>query len=419
MKKTIIVISIFFLIAVSGMFGQSYRTFASEIRWITENARWKIGPFRIYPRIQFRNIGYDDNVYYQIEERGPISDYTATFSPEIRTYLLFRNYLILSFSENPEYVYYVKQSRERRWNNSLSPSFKLLLLSRFVLGGGYSYSNRRRRATSEFDVRANVHREVYNGNLFYETARGTSFGFTVSSGRISFEDITMPGEEIYLSRMLNRKEQNANFEFYYRIFSETFFFLRGGYTEYNFEDVDYQWRNSYSYQSYAGVRFPLLGNVRGTISLGYKKLIPRSEERQGFSGLVGNTSVEYRVWRFGFRGQYIRDCPFSYWTNSVYYISDNYVGGISFYLTRFLRIDYSYNYGEGRYPEPMMTLMPDGSYEETKRKDVYRTHIVGFVFRVVRNTGIGINVSWWSRDSNYYWANRDRMFIGGYLTYDF
>jgi len=63
--------------------------------------------------------------------------------------------------------------------------------------------------------------------------------------------------------------------------------------------------------------------------------------------------------------------------------------------------------------------MPDGSYEEIKRKDTYRTHTVGFVFRVIRNTGIGINVSWWSRDSNIYWENRDRMFVGGYLTYDF
>jgi len=37
----------------------------------------------------------------------------------------------------------------------------------------------------------------------------------------------------------------------------------------------------------------------------------------------------------------------------------------------------------------------------------------------MKNTGIGINVSWWSRDSNVAWANRDRMFVGGYLTYDF
>ena len=86
-----------------------------------------VGPFRIYPTIQFRNIGYDDNIYYQREDDNTISDYTATVSPEMNVYLLFRNWLILSLSENPEYVYYMKEKRERAFNNSFSPGLKLLL----------------------------------------------------------------------------------------------------------------------------------------------------------------------------------------------------------------------------------------------------------------------------------------------------
>lgn len=407
-----------FLISISS-YGQSYQSFKFELDQILKRAKLRLGPFRILPTINFKNIGYDDNVYYQREEDNPASDFTGTVSPEVKVYFLFRNYLILSFTENPEYVYYFEQKRERRWNNTLSPAFKFLFRNRFVISGNYSYSNRRRRPSSEFDVRANEKTRSYNGRFFYETARRTSFGFSGLIRKISYEDITLPGEEIYLSRALNRKEKSGNFEFYYRVFSESFFFIGGGYTEYKFEHVQSSWRDSSSYQVYSGIRFPLLGRMRGTLSLGYKKLIPRIEGKKGFSGFVGNTGLNFRLWRFGFRLNYNRDCHFSYWTNSIFFIEDRYRGGVSFYIIKFLRVDYNLIYGESNYPEPVMLRMPDGRYEEIKRRDIHRTHIVGFVFRIIRNTGIGLMVNFWERTSNIPGVGRERMFVGGYVTYEF
>jgi hypothetical protein len=400
-------------------YGQGYRTFRWELEQITKQTKWKIGPFRLYPTIRLRDIGYDDNVYYQREEDNPVSDYTATISPQIKVNLLFRNFLILSLTENPDYVYYFKQKRERAWNNTLSPEVKFLFLNRLVLSGRYSYANRRWRATSEFDVKANELRESYRGSLFYETARRTSFGISASLEKISYEDITLSGEEIYLSRLLNREERSGNLEFYYRIFSESFFFLSGGYTEYEFEHLESRWRDSYSYQAYSGIRFPLLGRVRGTFSLGYKKLLPRGEEKEGFSGLVGKTSLNFRFKRFSLRLQYNRDCYFSYWSNSLYFIEDRYGGGISFYLTKFLRLDYNFSYGKAKYPELISLQMPDGQMEDINREDTYRMQTVGFVVRIIRNTGIGLMFNFWERESNYFWADRNRRFIGGYVTYEF
>ncbi len=401
-------------------YGQAYQPFRWELEQIAKQTRWRIGPFRFFPTVSFRNIGYDGNVYYEREEDNPISDYTVTFAPHVKVYILFRNFFILSLTESPEYVYYFEQKRERTWNNTISPEFKFLFLNRLVISGRYSYRNRRWRATSEFDVRANELRESYRGSLFYETARRTSFGISASSAKISFEDISLPGEKIYLSRRLNREERSGNLEFYYRIFSESFFFLSGGYTEYKFEHIQSRWRDSYSYQAYSGIRFPLLGRMSGTLSLGYKKLLPRRrEEKISFSGLVGSTSLDLRLGRFSFRFQYNRDFHFSYWRNSIYFIEDRYGAGISFYLTKFLRLDYNFSYGEANYPELILLRMPDGRYEEIKRKDIYRIHTAGFVFRIIRNTGIGLIVNFWERESNYYWVGRDRSFIEGYVTYAF
>lgn len=412
----------FFLMAFffsMSSYGQDYQSFRNELDYIFENTKIIIGPFRIFPTFNFSNIGYDDNVYYQREEDNPVTDYTATFSPQIRMYLLFRNKLIISLTENPEYVYYYKQKRERRWNNTLSPEFKLLLLNRFVISGNYSYRNRKWRASSEFDVKANEIRESYRGSLFYETPRRTSFGITALLDKYSYEDVTLPGEEIYLSRNLNREERSGNLEFYYRVFSGSFFFMSGGYTEYKFEHIQFHWRDSYSYQVFSGIRFPLFGRMRGALSLGYRKLSPKQKEKKGFSGLVGDTSLAFRIMRFGFRFQYIRDFRFSYWTNSLFFVENRFGSGISFYLTRFLRLDYNFFYGETNYPEMVLFQTPDGRVEAIMRKDIYRGHIAGFIFRIFKKTGIGVMVNYWERESNYYWANRNRLFAGGYITYEF
>jgi len=417
-EKFILFFAMVLLLFISGM-GQSYRTFREELEQITERTRWHVGPFRIFPRLELKDIGYDDNVYYQREEEEPVSDFTTTISPEVKVNLLYRNFLILSLTENPEYIFYLEQKRESRWNNTFSPEFRLLFLSRFVISGNYSYLNRRYRASSEFDVRANELRKSLEGRLFYETARRTSFGVSASTVRVSYEDITLPGEEIYLSRLLNREENSGYFEFYYRIYSEAFIFMKLGYTEYNFEHPDSRWRNSDSYQIYSGIRFPLLGKVRGTFSLGYKNHEPRSEEKKSFSGLIGDTSLDFRVGRFGFRLKYQRDNHFSYWTESIFFIEDRYGSGISFYLFKFLRLDFDYTYAKSSYPEITTVDYPDGSVEEIKRRDDYKIYAIGFVVRLIENVGLGLKVNFWERDSNFYLADRDRIFIGGYLTYDF
>jgi len=84
---------------------------------------------------------------------------------------------------------------------------------------------------------------------------------------------------------------------------------------------------------------------------------------------------------------------------------------LSFYLTRIIRLDYNFSYAESEYPE--------GPLEEIARKDTYRTHSAGLVFRIKRNIGLGLTVTYWERDSNVEAFGRSRGFIGGYLTYDF
>ena len=118
------------------------------------------------------------------------------------------------------------------------------------------------------------------------------------------------------------------------------------------------------------------------------------------------------------RATYRRDTPFSVWTDSIYYIQDSIGTGVSYYLTTFVRLDYNFIFGKGQYPETINKTLPDESYQELNREDNYRTHSFGILFRLFKNTGIGLNINHWERESNIE-DPRSSLFLGGYLTFDF
>ncbi len=422
MKKSKLSIFVFMFLSFmtsSYICAQSYRAFRADVSQILERARWQIGPFRVHPGIELRDIGYDDNVYLEPEDREPVSDYTGTFSGYLNVYMLYKNWLIFSLSENPEYVYFISEKNQRAFNNSLSPGLRVLLFQRFVLSGNYSFRRAKRRASSEFEIPATEEFEAYHGSFFYESPRLTSVGISWSSEKINYEDIIPPGWDIELSKALNRTTKTIHFEIYYMVFSQSFLFFSLGYSGFEFENVESRWRDSYSYDALTGIRFPLLGRARGTISLGYRRLVPRQKSLQRFTGMIGNTSFDFRTGRFAFRLRYNRDFQFSFARGNAYFVENNFGVGLSFYLSHFLRLDYDFNLGINNYPELFSLIRPDGRLVEIKRRDTFEIHASGLVFRVFRNIGIGMVLNFWQRESNYLLEPRERWFLGGRIGYEF
>ena len=419
MKRIAVFLLSFILVSSGLVYGQGHQPFESLWQSVLNQSVWRVGPFYLVPRIKLNNIGYDANVYREREEDDPVTDYTATFSPEVTAYLLAGHSLILSFRENPEYVYYMNTERERRWNHVFSPEVKWQLFNRFVLGGKYNYSNRRHRFSTEVDYRVNVQIKQYEGSLFYETARRTSLGVRYSHENLTYQDVDVPGAEFPWFQRLSRNEEGISGEFYYQVLSDSYFFIKGGYTSYRFLDEDAAWRDSDSRQVYAGLQFPMLGRMRGTLSLGYKSFKPLDEELADFSGLVGNADMEYRMRRLRFRAGYTRDNRFSYWSESLFYIENQIKAGVSFYVSSSLRLDYDYRHGNNDYLEDSWWRGPEGDVILIQRNDVYDTHKAGVAVRILRDIGIALNINYWERKTNVYYGDRNWWFVGGSLVYDF
>jgi len=400
------------------IFGQDHRAFQDELAGIQERARWRLGPLLIFPALQIQDVGYDDNVYMESPQEGPVSDYRATLSPQIKFNVVLGGSLLLSFLENPEYLYYSREKSRRAFGNSITPGFRVLLLRRFVLSGNYDYQKHFRSLSREVDLLTENISQGYHGEIFFETPRMTSLGISADIRKNAHENLNLQGSSNGLAKELNREERSAHAELYYSLSPVRVFFLKAGYTEYRFKSAVASWRDSYSWQASAGIRFSPAGRIQGLLSLGYKELHPRKSVKRSFSGIFGNTELNMRLGRITLRVQYSRDPVFSYWSDIFFFVDHRYGGGLSFYLSQFLRLDYSFNQSRMNYPNPVPYRDSSG-VRDIRRNDRGNLHSVGLMFRLFRTIGLGISANYLDRSSSYPGLGHKRLFIGGSLSYEF
>ncbi|MDD8026461.1 MAG: outer membrane beta-barrel protein [Acidobacteriota bacterium] len=410
MKKPILAAAAFILLAAAFLSAQTYVSFRDEWEAVVHNAPWTLGPFRLFPSLSLRNVGYDDNIYFGVK-REP--DYTGTFSPELKVYLPIGGTILLSASENPEYTYYVRESARRSFDNSFSAGLKALLLSRFVLSGQYQDGSHRRQLSPEVGILVTDRSRGWDAGLSFETANQTVFGLTLYSHDLTFESYQADPGGLTLSEALNRTESGGRFEIDYRAFYKGYVFLGAETSEYEFDSTSMAWRNAVGRRYFAGARFPVGESIEGTVSLGYKEFRPRAEGQADFSGFVGSADLSARLGRIGLRARFGRDNVFSTYTDVLFFIDTTMGAGASFYLTDFIRLDYDFDVGVSDYSAAETGGAVDG------RTDRHTTHAAGFVVRIFRTTGLGLtwNKAFWT--STVPGWDRQRSFIGAYLTYRF
>jgi len=398
--------------AVATASGQSYEAFQSEWTRVTQNAAFHLGPFQAFLSFDLRRVGYGDNVYF--EER-PIKDFTATLVPSLTFYLPLRRRAIFYFRESPEYTFYLRESGMREFTNGYGAGGKVLLFNRFVLSGDFERQSRIQAISVELGRPTRETRVATSAGLFYETARRTSLGLTGSIQKSSYADVSSDSGEIPLSSVLDRTERTAAVELYYRIRSEAFWFVKAGLTDYRFV-LSAESRDATSAQVLTGIRFPILGRISGTVSLGYKKFDPKAPGRASYAGLIADSLIEARTGRFSVRAGFRRDLGFSYFENAFFYIEDGFSAGGSFYPAGFVRLDYSYNQSRLGYPGIEAAAAFAGGPVTGPRTDRLWTHSAALVFRVLRTAGLGIQAAMDRWTSSVPGWDRDRIYAGVYLT---
>jgi len=410
---------LFVLLAGVRLSGQSYRNFREECDGIRERTKLRLGPLRLVPQFRLSDVGYDSNVHFREEGSEVVPDFTATFSPEVKGYGLVGNSVILSAMANPEYLFYANEEALRAFTSSFASGLRLLVLRSFSLSADFHVLSHVRRATSELDQRIKDTVKGGTAGFFFETPRGTAAGLTGSIEDFRYKDVSSAAPDDIYARALDRRETAAALELYYRVFSQSFFFTTAKWTRYEFVFPESAWRDASSFEVSGGIRFPLLGRARGTLSLGWKSFQPESPERKPFSGFVAATDVAFRFGKLGVTLGYVRDNAFSYNESAYYYIDGRVRAGLSFYFAPFLRIDGTVQFGTMDYPEPQEVWYGGEIFVIDRREDVQRTFSVGPVVRVASTLGLGLTYNFYRRTSNAPGFNVRRNFVGAFLTYEF
>jgi len=201
-------------------------------------------------------------------------------------------------------------------------------------------------------------------------------------------------------------------------FSRSLAFARAGYSEYDFRHPESSWRNSRAKFVTAGLRFPLLGRARGALSFGYKRFTPRTAGLKGYEGLIAKSDVDLLTGRFRWHARLSRDNRFSIWENALFYVDDEAAAGVSYYLTRSIRLDYEFSAARLDYPEPFEVSTPGGIAFFDRRDDVNQ-HSLGFSVRLMRTIGLSISYNIFDWASTIPGFDIKRSFLGLNLTYDF
>ncbi len=399
-------------------FGQEHRTFEEEMALAKAETGFRFGPLRFQPRFQVRDLGYDDNVYYT-REGAPIADYTASISLDLPGYMVVGRSLILSVTEAPEFRFYAEQKGLRTFTNNFSAGAKLRLLNRFVFSGKYRYTDHFRRAYNEFSRQIRDIDEGFEGGVFLETFRGSSVGFVGSVDDFRYREVGSVGDAFDWTRMLERRETTGAVELNLPVFSRSLAFARAGYSEYDFRHPESSWRNSRAAYISGGLRFPLLGRARGALSLGYKRFTPRTAGLKGYEGLIAKSDVDLLTGRFRWHARLSRDNRFSVSESALFYIDDEAAAGVSYYLTRSIRLDYEFSAVRLDYPEPFSVTMPGGGLLLLDRQDNMNQHTLGFSIRLMRTIGISLSYNIFDWTSTIPGFEIKRSFLGLGLTYDF
>jgi len=397
-------------------FGQGNTWAGESLRQMVEAARLRLGILRVNAAFELNNAGYDSDIYYGYLAE-PIHDYTFSAGTPVQLLLPVSKKIVLDVFDNPQYVFYLDTKNERAWNNTFRGQVHFALDRIYIRAGG-GLSNIRQRLSPELNVNVREKKDSLNGTLLWQASRAISFALLYGGSQFDYGDAEFGGTR--LAETLNRKEDYFDFVTYFQPNSSVRFFLDGQYGTYVFTEEPSSLRDTRSFGAFCGLEFiPRTGETRrvagmqGSISLGYKRfdmIDPQFVDGSGFVGAV-NVSLGLLARTTG-RAFFSRDFQFSVYSNTTYYTSTAYGGGITWLLSRRTSIAYDISFDRSSYPDNTMGggLPQDINYR-------YTTHIFSLNLRLARNLGIMVFGTIGRRIMNETGLASNRNFFGFNLIY--
>ncbi|MCC7043663.1 MAG: outer membrane beta-barrel protein [Acidobacteria bacterium] len=278
------------------------------------DARLKLGPLSLDPRLTIRNVGVDTNVFNDAE--APVRDFTATVGPEVDSWIRVGR---LDWAGTSTVVWnYFRESTNQR-SFDLGQSGRLgLALGRVMPFARGAIERSRQRPNLEIDAR--VRRETTDLAGGLELLIGARSRLALEHGQreLRFDDATLAGES--LARALDRRETTSAVRAQLVLTPLTTMVIAAEARRDRFRySID---RSSDSAKVTGGLVLRPLALVSGRALVGARRFEPKSPLVPAFTGMVADVELAYQVRDLTrFVGLVQRDVDYSFEPSQAYYVS--------------------------------------------------------------------------------------------------
>ena len=283
-----------------------------------ERPSLELGPFEFRPRLVFKDVGVDNNVFN--EHTNPKSDFTTTASPdlEISTH---PGRLKLAYNSGTDFVYFHKYTTERSRNSVVGAraDVELSWLKPFA---SFSAAQTSARPNSEIDARARHNMRSYTAGTTVKIASRTSVGILRRHTAETYEEgAQFRGED--LARSLDTSLDAFETSFNVELTPLTTFSIVGTKDQQRFDHAPE--RDADSFRIAPTFTFSPLGLITGSASFGYRRFNGLDPSLPDFSGFVSTGTVGILFYdQYKVDTTFTRDVRYSYERSLPYYI----VGGV-------------------------------------------------------------------------------------------
>lgn len=358
----------------------------------------KAGPFHVRPYLTLRDVGYDDNVFFDASESQ--GDYTATAVPGLRALMLAGHRGGMVLHQEFGYVAFRENSGLNHWNSD-TRARGILLAGPAVLSVEDRYRSLRERPSNEID------RRLRRSSNFVKAEVRTSLPGRVG-GRAWIGDETIryvDGQDVrQVADRLDRNETTLSVAGEVKIRPRTTVFLETIVGNVNFRDPD-QVRDTRTLALVPGVRIDPSARIQGEIKAGRIRLDApegRSLPFEDYRGMVGEAAIQARMGSASVaRLEGERALPFSLVGDNLYAVKTDRSAAFEQFLTR--RFSVEGRYGRAIYDYPVR--LDDGTRNGFHRKDRLDTRRLSFRYRM---GDIALTASILSQERKSTDANLDR-----------
>lgn len=410
MKRTQILALLFTLTALNA-FAQSTGSVSTDseaIDEVRENSRAHAGPFYLTPRILLKQLGVDDNVFYQAED--PKSDFTFTVAPTLNVAVPVAHKALFTVSGASDLVYFQKYSSERSIDPEVTGRAETYL-NHLTLYAEDSYINSRQRPNYDIDLRSRRNDNLASAGLIWHFTPKFSIEGNGRRRTLRYDaDAFFDGNSLRDS--LNHDSTGVTITPRFHVTPLTSIAVRLEKLQERFEfDPE---RNNETTRWMPGIEFKPRALISGSAFVGHRTLTPDDETAlPAFSGMVANIGLSYTLLQSTtFAVTYDRDLQYSLEAFQPYFVSD----GVGASIRRALGRHFDVMGTAQRYRYAFRQLETHVAAERTDRIQVYSGT---FGYRIGQTGRLGAGFWYTNRESTRADRTFDSLRFGTTMTYGF